>query len=728
MVNNEKVRLALGHVVREFRAEAMAIGAEDKVQLASKFLKDLAKNDFDMAEFEQINHSLLKVNKEDDVSVNKFISESSKAFNKGFMVAVDGKIVAIIGDTGIGKGYSLHKLLKKYKGRVIIVQPNASVVDQMAVDYKDIMVGCSGRGKSLEALINEGHRIIVCTWDKLKVAIDKGLDFSDVLLIRDESHEIVSNDFRYEVIRPIDTYCSKSNIKFQGIVDITATATKLEKDRYDYIVRYRKRNKTAKRHILYNKKSSDAIVAILKKAKKAILVENNIDNLKFYQSQLRGRISEVVYSDIKENSKAYQSVINDRTMGECEILLVTNIINAGISIDDLDVTDIIIVDVKDTTQIAQIDSRCRKVKSIFNNYVKEARNFRRVERDIRDLTAHYNGEAERINKSTMSSYLKENCMNMGTENNYLYMDLNGVCQVDKAKIRTLVYKKYYETRNRLQLKYLLQEFSDDIVLAEVDNESKLEKERKDTIKVVRKKSKNEVESLYDVRKLLVGCCAILNNEEISEGLQAYLNRNEYTVDYLKGRYENFNINMNDNGFIQHNKEFTQLVTEENYDLDYAWNWANASKSQRIKIDNMIDAIKLRTLKETDYTQLKAIKKANPFLCRLDYLLNEMPIGIRYSNDTHLPLLLKGINKETRNETIGEKELKALMNCCFKSSRTNAKAEANEFFKGKLPKKKNKQGTYNHYIVSSYIEIKDVAKELGVDVSSITLNNKLNISI
>ena len=108
MKNNENVRLALGYVVREFRAEAMAIGAEAKVQLANKFLKDLAKNDFDMVEFEKMNHSLFKVNKEDDILVNRYINESPRAFKKGFMLAVDGKLVAIIGDTGIGKGNSLH--------------------------------------------------------------------------------------------------------------------------------------------------------------------------------------------------------------------------------------------------------------------------------------------------------------------------------------------------------------------------------------------------------------------------------------------------------------------------------------------------------------------------------------------------------------------------------------------------------------------------------------------
>ena len=731
MKNNENVRLALGYVVREFRAEAMAIGAEAKVQLANKFLKDLAKNDFDMVEFEKMNHSLFKVNKEDDILVNRYINESPRAFKKGFMLAGDGKLVAIIGDTGIGKGYSLHKLLKKYKGRVIIVQPNASVVEQMAKDYEDVMVGCFGRGKSLDTLMKEGHRVIVCTWDKLKVAIEKKVDFSDVVIVRDESHETVSNDFRNEVIRPIDNYCSKYNIKFQGVIDITATPTKLDMDRYDYIARYRKINKIAKKHMLYNKKDSDTIIDILNNAKgRVILVESDIDKLKYYQSKILKKKSEVVYAEIKDKSKVYKDIMLNRTLGDCEVLLVTNILNAGISIDDLDVTDIIIVGVKDTTQIAQIDSRCREVESInihiFNNYTKNSKNFRRVERDIKQVLKLLRLQAQQINELDVDSYMKEYGMNINGENSCIYANAEGIYVVDEARVRTNIYKGYYETRNRLQLKVLLEEYSGDVTLVEVGSTNSVsDKEYNDIAKAIRKKSNNEIESLYKFRKELVGCYSIMNDEELDDDLKAYLDRNKFTVDALKKRYNTLNINIQDSGFIKHNKEFTELVVDKNYDLDYAWNWAKCSDSQRMKVHYMIEFMKFKTLKETDYTQLKKIKKANPFLSRLDYLINELPVGIRYSNDTHLPLLLKGINKETRSETIGEKELKTLMNCIFKTSRTNAKVEANEFFGNKLPKKKNKQGTYNHYIVDSYIEINDIAKTLGVDATNITLNNKIN---
>ena len=52
-------------------------------------------------------------------------------------------------------------------------------------------------------------------------------------------------------------------MKIYENIDITATPTKLDMDRYDYIARYRKINKIAKKHMLYNKKDSDTIIDIL---------------------------------------------------------------------------------------------------------------------------------------------------------------------------------------------------------------------------------------------------------------------------------------------------------------------------------------------------------------------------------------------------------------------------------------------------------------------------------
>lgn len=730
MVNNEKVRFAYKKVIEEFKAEALAIGDDTKVEMSNKFLNDLAKNEFDVNEFEIINHALFKVEKEDDVLVDKYINENPKAFKKAFSLAVAGKLVAIIGDTGVGKGYTLHKLLKKHKGRAIIVQPSASVTEQMAEDYKDVMVGCYGRGKSLDTLLKEGHRVIVCTWDKLKVAIDKGVDFSDIVLIKDEVHEIVSNGFRSKVIRPIDTYCSKHNVKFQGVIDITATPTKLDMSKYDYIARYKKIKNIAKKHLLYNKVDSEAIIEILNKAKKAIVVENNIERLEFYQSKIIGKKSEVVHADIKEKSAVYKSIMKKGTLGKCEILLTTNILNAGINIYDTDVTDIIIVGIPDTTQIGQIDSRCRKVDSInihlFNNFPRNSRNFRRVERDIRKMINFLKGYADKLNSLDVDRYLKEECMNIGAEDSNIYQNTDGLYVVDESGVRTKLYKSYYETRSRLQLKVLLSEISNDVVLIDTNGNVELEKERKKIARAVRKKSKNEVNSLEEFKGKLVGCNSIYKGEELTEGIKDYLSRNKLSKDDLIKFYDALNINFDDNGFIQHIELFTQLVTEENCDLEFAWKWASASESERSKISCMIDFLKYKKIKETDCeTQLNEIKKANPSLNRMDYIFSELPLGIRYTNDVHIPLLLKEANKKTRNNTIGEKELKSLLNCMFKVNRSNTKADATLFYKGKLPKVKNKKGTYNHYILESHITINDVAKTLGVDATNITLNKLIN---
>ena len=92
---------------------------------------------------------------------------------------------------------------------------------------------------------------------------------------------------------------------------------------------------------------------------------------------------------------------------------------------------------------------------------------------------------------------------------------------------------------------------------------------------------------------------------------------------------------------------------------------------------------------------------------------------------HLPLLLKGINKETPYDTIGERQLQSLIKCIFNINRTNAKATADMFYKNKLPKTKNKSGFINHYMVANHISEEDIAKVIGVDAGNITLKKLLS---
>ena len=233
MVNNEKVRYAITKVVEVYRAEVKSANDIEKVKMSNEFLKGLAKNDFDMNQFEVMNHSVMKFN--EHVIVNKYIGDNPKAFDNLYELAKQGKVVGLVGETGIGKAYSLYIKAKANKqDKIIIALPLTGTTEQMANEYGDVFVGSYGDGRHIKDLISQGARVIVCTWNKLASAIEQGVDFSEYILVKDEVHEFFSSDYRNKVIRPIQASCASASAKFKGIIDVTATPTKINKNKYDY--------------------------------------------------------------------------------------------------------------------------------------------------------------------------------------------------------------------------------------------------------------------------------------------------------------------------------------------------------------------------------------------------------------------------------------------------------------------------------------------------------------
>ena len=737
-MTNDKVKSAYKYVIEGFKVEASKIKDKDKVNLANKFLRDLAKDDFNIDEFEVINHSLYKPT--DSILVDRFISENPMPFYKAFILAESGKVTCVVGHTGIGKFYTLKEYLKENKMKIILVVPLTSLAEQMHNSDLELVQGSYGKGgKSVATLVKEGHNVIVCTWDKLKSALDSGVDMSEYILCRDESHEVFSNDYRNEVIRPIEAY-SKGTVdtKFKGIVDITATPTKLDMDRYSYIVDYQKKLGIKKKHILYNTIDDKAILDVINNANgKVILIQNDIGKLKIYEASIKDKKKcEVVYSEIKEISVIYKSLVRHSTLGDYDCMLGTDMFNAGLNCYDKDVSDIIIVGIKDPSRIAQIDSRCREVDKIdihiFNNYTKNRRNFRSVRNDIKSTMNELSKVIESLNSiSSDNIELVAKALNIKDDKNCIYIDEAGKFAIDEARVRTVAYDNHYNTRTREQFKVLLSEYANNIELREVTSDGLLEKESIEAKRAVTKEGRDYISGLETLKGSLVGCCSIILNETLTDDLKAYLDRNNLSEKDLRVSYKAFGIDLDNKEFVKHNRLFTELVTEHNYDLDFAWKWASLSKANQLKAKEMIDFIRYMKLKsEMDSKEFEKVKKANAYLQRFDYLHTEFTVGMRYTNDIHIPILLKGMNKITPGNTIGDKVLKSMISSLIKINRTKvskdkAVSEIDTFYKSKLPKKIDKQNRYAHYVVESYINEDDIAKLIGVDTGNITLTRLIN---
>ena len=111
MNREERVQYAYKCVQEEAKIEAIKAGNKGIAKLIGKNIRNLAKKDFDINEFEVANFALYKAN--EHIKVKQYISENPKAFKKLLLLALAGQKVALIGDTGIGKGNTLDVLLKE---------------------------------------------------------------------------------------------------------------------------------------------------------------------------------------------------------------------------------------------------------------------------------------------------------------------------------------------------------------------------------------------------------------------------------------------------------------------------------------------------------------------------------------------------------------------------------------------------------------------------------------
>lgn len=729
---NEKVQGGLKYATNRFIKDAKGVD-EKKIALAKDLLKGINANNFKMEDLEIMNHFNGRV--DDEVFVKEYISENPAPYWKALIIGDTGKVTGMIGDTGVGKFHELLEFLRKNPGyKLILVVPFSGLARQMMCDSKGLIKGSYGRGgSSVASLIKEGCRAIVCTWDKLSVAIKNNVDMSDYVLIRDECHALMSTIYRHEVIIPIDFSVANSiTNRFKGVVDITATPTRLDTSDYSYICRYHKICKTAKKHFIYRKKSKNTIKTIIENAKGiTIVIQDNIEQLKKYEEEFKDKKNvSVLYSEIKDTSDLYETITTKGSLGGYTLILTTDMLNAGISIYDLDVTDIIIVDMKDPSKITQADSRCRKVKElnvhIFNDYAKNQRNFRYVKNDIAKLIDKSQRMADEFNKDNLDdNKLFGDVFSINSSGLPLLLDDSGKFYVDKVSIRTKAYDNYYATRDLAQFRVLLSEYATDITVIENEEDSQ-QKEKSIPTRAVTKEGEAYIDRFKYHKPELVGCCSVMKSEILSEDLTSFFNRNNKNSKELNNVYKVLGIDIENKDFVKHNREYTELVVEHNCDYDFAWNYAKATTTEKKKFNLMIAFLKFinkkDALSEKDFEKLK---KVNPTIQRFSYLLDNFNVGTRYTTDVHLELLLKDMNKLTDFETIGIKELKFIINTIIKSNRRNLKVDLERFYKNKPPKKVDKKNISKCYEVTSFITEQDIANLLDLDINNKTLQRLLN---
>ena len=396
---------------------------------------------------EIINHAKYEANK--IININKYISEFNSGVINAIAGAKGGETHLLIAPTGSGKTYSIINILKQFDYKAIFILPNSANVEQAMHEY-DIQ-GAYDNLCPLNA-INNGN-VVVMTWDKVSKLTEA--DLSDHIIIIDEIHQTYTDTYRKKAIKGLYDVCKK----FKGRIDITATPNKLNFEIYDYITEYKQNSQIKYNVKLYNGTDTKAIIDILNKSNNGAFLMNDTKELKYISCMLNKK-SDVITADTKVNSKLYDEIMTKSHMGDFEALLNTTTIVAGVNIKNPNISDIILVGIKDIGTIKQYVARFRELETvnvhIFNDYKEECKIYDvewLVSENIKKASILKDAYNLVCNGNTEFSTLGLNINPINLDTNIYFNKNTNSYEVDTIYIKSQVYKKYYNSRTLENFKY-----------------------------------------------------------------------------------------------------------------------------------------------------------------------------------------------------------------------------------------------------------------------------------
>ena len=526
---------------------------------------------------EIINHAKYEANK--IININKYISEFNSGVINAIAGAKGGETHLLIAPTGSGKTYSIINILKQFDYKAIFILPNSANVEQAMHEY-DIQ-GAYDNLCPLNA-INNGN-VVVMTWDKVSKLTEA--DLSDHIIIIDEIHQTYTDTYRKKAIKGLYDICKK----FKGRIDITATPNKLNFEIYDYITEYKQNSQIKYNVKLYNGTDTKAIIDILNKSNNGAFLMNDTKELKYISCMLNKK-SDVITADTKVNSKLYDEIMTKSHMGDFEALLNTTTIVAGVNIKNPNISDIILVGIKDIGTIKQYVARFRELETvnvhIFNDYKEECKIYDvewLVSENIKKASILKDAYNLVCNGNTEFSTLGLNINPINLDTNIYFNKNTNSYEVDTIYIKSQVYKKYYNSRTLENFKYLLEEYFNDI---EIIYDLKICEETlkdKTMYKHDLKKAKEEAISELEKHKdILVGYDEIKKNKR-SYKLMEYQSTNQLSMDQVQKEYLKHGIHdlILNNSLKSMINLYSKYVLENSFSLDIAWTLAKRKNNKKI---------------------------------------------------------------------------------------------------------------------------------------------------
>lgn len=676
--------------------------------------KDLYKKYFETLKVnEYINYSKYQAN--ETIYIDKYLSENNRLEQ-----LIQYGHTLTIAPTGSGKTYTIlkmfkgmEKLLKKQGKKVCFIVPNATQVEQIQEEYK-----IKGAWNNADQDIIFSQNTISCyTWDKFGKI--EG-DLSNTIIVLDEIHQIYQDMYRKNKIDKMMLNISKCCNR----IDITATPNKIGFNTYDYIIEYKQAIQTNYNVKVYENINDNEIINIINNASgKVSILKDNIEYLKSLQNRI-SKDSDVVHSNNKSDNITYKNIIKNGILGDIEVIFHTTVFVAGININEPNMTDIIVVDIKDIATIKQYVSRYRNLETvnvhIFNNY-----------KNVNKIVNLENKANYELNK------VKEACINFNIdklkgfkteliEGNSLFKSLNkdlsiykqdGIYKADEIQIRNRIYTNYYNRADIVSFKNLLEEYFNDITI--IKNEKVENNEIKEEIKEAKKTSKEYLEELEKHCNYLVDYYNIKKNK-INTKTKEYLKSNNLTQDKIIEYVENNNLEimLDDTKVKKKLNSFTKLVTDVGYPSNLAYKLSNMHGRTSTIFKEKVNVLVFEEVCK-NYKELMELDSPNVKL--YFFILDEFPLTVGYDDEVikeKLELL-----KNTHNIELKESEFREYLNYVYKidskQTKISKKGTPKDYINNKnsclsVFPNKNKEERKRVYCPTDYHTIESICKDYGLN--------------
>ena len=676
---------------------------------------------------ENINYANYKP--DEKIRIEKYINQYDLSLRLALVKALNGENSLLIAPTGSGKTYSIIEMLKKSKDiKSIFIVPNAMNVEQISKEYEIAgAYGDNGVYKELEKGLEKGN-VVVMTWDKF-IQIDKEL-LKEYVVILDEVHQTYTDMFRKHKINKM-----YENLKFvKGQIHITATPNKLNFNNYSYILEYEQEVQTNYKVKIYDQICDDTINDIIKNSKKFALLKDDGKYLNFIKESNPTKKIDVITSPSKDLSRTYKEIISNGTMKKVDGICNTTVLVAGVNIYDKDVTDIIIVGIKDIATIKQYVARFRDLKSvnvhIFNKYREEESKTYDIEWLVDTRIQEISEDVDYYNKkdngpSFTEQVLEISPVRIDNTQEFYWSNEEYKYLVSEIGIRNNCYTRYYSIANIEKYKVLLEEYFNNIEIVKVKEADNIA--RKIYNQITNEEKKEILIKLEEEKNILVGAMEVLTNK-IGKSTECYFEINNINVDDLKEELEKKNID----NYIQVGNIaktinlYTKYVVDNGYNYNLAWCIANKGNRARGKFFNQLNNIIYREI-ESKYPNLMRYIKIEDKL--YNFITKMFTPGISYTEE-HLREFTEAIEMTMPGVKITTNKLGELLSQIYniENMRTKdlSKLQGIDFLFNKIynpnPCNLNKQIKIN--TIKNFLTLEDVIKQNNLDELSLKVLTRL----